>query len=66
MKEKRKRLKEVTNIPKYIEDTREPESGCVVSDTELLILDDVVSEGSVTMLLSDYQIDVEMQEKEVA
>lgn len=58
MKEKRKRLKEVTNNPKYVEDIEEAEVGSVVSDRDLWILEDVVSEGSTTMLLSDYKIDI--------
>lgn len=55
MKDGRRKLKEVTNIPKHPE--KEVEKGYVVSDIELAILDDVVAESD-DLLFSDYQVDV--------
>jgi len=62
MKDKRRKLKEVTNIPKHPDRHEQVEKGYVVSDAELVICDDVITESD-DMLFSDYQMDIIFEEQ---
>lgn len=58
MKEGRNRLKDVTNVSQKCTKADEVEGGCVVSDSELLVLDDIVMDECTDLILDDYQIKI--------
>lgn len=58
MKEGRNRLKDVTNVPKRFTKVDEVEDGYVVSDSEILVLDDVIIDEDTDLILGDYQIKI--------
>lgn len=58
MKEGRHRLKDVTNFLQRSTKADEIEDGYVVSDTELLMFDDVIVDGCTELILDDYQVEI--------
>lgn len=58
MKEGRHRLKDVTNFLQRSAKVEEIENGYVVSDTELLMFDDVIVDGCTELILDDYQVEI--------
>lgn len=64
MKEGRNRLKDVTNVTQKYTKVEEIEDGCVISDSELFVLDDVIMDESTDLILGDYQIKILVREED--